>query len=410
MPRLLFVAAVLLFCVTARAQQLLKDDTGRSLMLHPASRIVALAPFLTEAAFAAGVGDMLVAVDPLSDYPPEAARLPKVPTGTAFSVDAVVALKPDLVLAWRDGIRAQDVDRLTEKGITVYLAQARHLEDVPHLLEAIGQFTGRDTKEVEMRFVGTLAQLQRANARKPKMGVFLEIWNRPLTTVSGDHFLSEAVEICRGENVFGRLTGIAPRVDWEEVQQINPFVILGVGSASNAEEFRANWRLRATIPAVQASRLVYLDTEALQRPTVRTPDAIATLCAELDQVRVRFALIAPEEATKFALAGAPAPPVSVLRLPATALERDVAAAFAARSSAAAPPPTATPAPPATVAQRQSAPVVSAAAAPAPMAAAPAQAPASAPTKKDAPEASVAPSPAPREEQPARRARPSQFGM
>jgi iron complex transport system substrate-binding protein len=398
MPRILFVAA-LIFCGSACAQVLLRDDAGRSVLLRPASRIVALAPFLTEAVFASGAGDLLVAVDALSDYPSEAARLPKVATGTAFSVTEVVALKPDLVLAWRDGIRGQDVDRLTEKGITVYLAQARHLEDVPRLLEAIGKFTGRDTKQVEMRFVATLAQLQRANSAKPKMGVFLEIWNRPLTTVSGDHFLSEAVEICRGENIFGRLTGMAPRVEWEEVQLANPFVILGVGSASNAEEFRANWRLRPTVPAVQASRLVYLDTDALQRPTVRTPQAIASLCAELDQVRVRSALIAPEAAAKYAV-GSTQEPASMLRLPSTAMERDLAAAFAARSSTAAKPPAASQATPPPVPQRNSAPVVAASRqATAPAASAPVAPPAN----------PAAPSPAP-EEPAAKPRRPSQFGM
>jgi iron complex transport system substrate-binding protein len=403
MPRFLFVA-ILIFCGSACAQVLLKDDAGRSVLLRPASRIVALAPFLTEAAFASGAGDLLVAVDTLSDYPAEAARLPKVATGTAFSVNEIIALKPDLVLAWRDGIRAQDVDRLTEKGITVYLAQARHLEDVPHLLEAIGKFTGRDTRQVEMRFVATLAQLQRANAAKPKMGVFLEIWNRPLTTVSGDHFLSEAVEICRGENIFGRLTGMAPRVEWEEVQLANPFVILGVGSASNAEEFRANWRLRPTVPAVQASRLVYLDTDALQRPTVRTPEAIASLCAELDQVRVRAALIAPESAAKYAL-GASEAPASVLRLPSTAMERDMAAAFAARSQTAVTPRAASQAALPAFAQKNSAPI--AAASPQmPAPAASQQGPVAAPSKSEP----ASPAAAPPAQQESKPRRPSQFGM
>ena len=335
MPRLLLLL-LLLACASARAQLLINDDAGRSVLVrHKFTRIVTLAPFLTEAVYAAGAGDLLVGVDALSDYPPEATKLARVPTGAGFSLDAIAALKPDFVLAYKGGIRMEDVEAMSGFGATVYVAQARHLEDVPRLLQAIGAVTGRDTRKPIADFEGKVGAIKRANANKPKLAVFLEIWNRPLTTVGGDSLLTEAIGLCRGQNVFSQLGGIAPQVDFDEVNAANPYLILGVNSASNADEFHANWTSHRNIRAVQAGRLMYFESETLQRPTVRTVDSVSRLCYEMDQLRLHDALIAPSEA--YAMAKGPVNASSdadeMLRRPMTSVERDVAAVLAGSSYA-----------------------------------------------------------------------------
>ena len=115
--------------------------------------------------------------------------------------------------------------------------------------------------------------------------MFLEIWNRPLTTVSGEHFLTEALEICRAENVFSDRKGVAPKISWAEVEEKNPYVIVGAGSASSLGEFRSNWVKRQALTAVKSERLLFIPDETIARPTPRTPEGIAKLCAELDNIR-----------------------------------------------------------------------------------------------------------------------------
>lgn len=268
------------------AQLSVRDDLSRTLIVKKAAtRVVTLAPFLTEILFAAGAGDLAVGVDDLSDYPPQAASLPRLPTGASFSIERVAALKPDLVLAWRDGIRRGDVDRMSATGATVFVATARELDDVPRLMQVVGQLTGRDPTRAIGEYEDKLARLRRDNAFKVKLPTFIEIWNRPLTTVSGQHFLSEALEICRGENVFAELPGSAPKVSWEAVQSKNPVVIVGAGSASSLGEFRANWQMRQSLAAVKAERLLFVTDDTVSRLTPRTPDGIARLCTEFDQLR-----------------------------------------------------------------------------------------------------------------------------
>lgn len=281
-----FALAALALALPSAAQLSIRDDMNRPIILKaPAKRIVTLAPFLTEIVFAAGAGDLAVGVDEHSDFPPEVLAVPKVATGPAFNIERLAKLKPDLVLAWRDGIKREDVDRMTSAGAVVYVASARQLEDVPRLLQAVALLTGRDATRAMSDFETKIAKLRRDNAAKPRLTAFMEIWNRPLTTVSGEHFLTEALGICKAENVFSDRTGIAPKVSWEDVLAKDPQVIISAGSASSAREFRANWQARQSMGAVKAQRMVFMAEETISRPTPRTPEGIAKLCAELDGIR-----------------------------------------------------------------------------------------------------------------------------
>jgi len=264
----------------------LKDDLGRTVeMKEPAKRIVTLAPFLTELVFTAGAGDRVVGVSAYSDYPPAAKKLPQVSSALSWSLEEIAALRPDLVLAWRDNMRPEDVSRLTAFGIAVYVADARNFEDVPRALEAIGRLVGRDTSGAVGAYRDKLARLRLQYESKPRVTALLEIWHSPLTTIAGRHFMNEALEICGAKNVFADLSGVAPVVGWEEVILRDPDVIVGINSAGSEKDFRAAWSERATLRAVMQRHLVYADADRLQRLTARTPDGVASLCAAIDRVR-----------------------------------------------------------------------------------------------------------------------------
>lgn len=283
---LLLGPAALFALPPAAAAIALTDDLGRTVNLESAARrVVTLAPFLTELAFSAGAGASVVGVSAYSDFPREAARLPQVATAAGLSLERIAALHPDLILAWKDGVRPEDVERLAKFGAAVFVAEGRTLEDVPRLLRAIGSLTGHDASAAAGAYEGELAALRRANARKPRVSAFLEIWSNPLTTVSGRHFMNEALAICGADNVFADLPGVAPVVSWEELYVRDPQVIVGVGSADNARDFAARWKVHGTLSAVKAGRLVYVDPDRLQRITARTPAGIAQLCAAIDRVR-----------------------------------------------------------------------------------------------------------------------------
>ncbi len=284
--RRIAAAALAFFAATAAAEIVVRDDLGRTVRLaRPAQRIVTLAPFLTELAFSAGAGPRVVGVSAHSDFPAEARSLPQVASAVALSVESVAALRPDLVLAWQDSIRAEDVERLAPFGIVVFVAQARRLDDVPRLLDVIGRLAGRDVSGVAREYRAALARLRREHEHAQRIPVLLEVWHRPLTTIAGAHWMNEALALCGADNAFSDLPGVAPVIPWEQVYARDPSAIVGAGSAASAAAFAANWSERASLGAVKRSRMVFVDADTIQRPTLRLALGVGQLCAGLDRLR-----------------------------------------------------------------------------------------------------------------------------
>lgn len=282
--------AVLALLVLAAAPALAAvgavDDLGRKVELpQPARRIVTLAPFLTELVYSAGAGDRLVGASAYSDYPEEARRLPQVATAASFSIEEVAALRPDLVLAWRDSARIEDLRRLEKLGIPTFVTEARRLDDAARILQAVGALTARDVSAAAARYRERLERLRARYAGRRSVPVFLEVWHQPLQTIGERHWISEALALCGARNAFADLPGVAPLVSWEEVYRRDPPVVVAAGSRDGEERFRANWRARGTLSAVRAGRLVFVDADTLHRPTLRLAEGVTRLCEGIDRAR-----------------------------------------------------------------------------------------------------------------------------
>jgi len=104
-------------------------------------------------------------------------------------------------------------------------------------------------------------------------------------SIAGPHWINEALEICGAENAFADLPGVAPHVSWEELYARDPALIVGAGSARDAAQFRAQWRERATLQAVKQGRLVFVEGDLIQRPTLRLADGVAALCEAIAALR-----------------------------------------------------------------------------------------------------------------------------
>ena len=272
-------------CTASAASITQRDDLGRNVeMAAPAKRVVTLAPFLTELAFSAGAGDRLVGVSEHSDYPAAAKRLPQVASSAGISIESVAALQPDLVLAWDDTIRPVDVERLEALRIPVFVARARSILDVGRLYGTIERLTGTRSPQPLREFHEKLRKVLR-KPDQPAARAFLEVWHEPLTTIAGAHWMNEALAFCGATNVFQDLTGVAPVVSWEALYARDPRIIVGAGSARDAAAFRAQWRDRTTLDAVKHGRLVFVEADLIQRPTLRLADGVVQLCDGLRKVR-----------------------------------------------------------------------------------------------------------------------------
>jgi len=249
------------------------------------ARVVTLAPFITELAFEAGIGDRVVGVSAYSDYPSAARGLPEVSSANGFAIEKIASLRPDVAYVWRDSAKPEEIQRLESLGIRVVVVAARTLDEIPAALEQVAAGANVDVSAKSRAFRERVAKLRSAYSSRRRLEAFLEIWNKPLTTVAGRHYMNDALEVCGAHNVFADLPGVTPVVPWESVYARDPEVVIGAGSASDSAQFEANWRERPTLAAVKNNRLVYANPDTLQRPSLRIVEGIAKLCDDLDRAR-----------------------------------------------------------------------------------------------------------------------------
>ncbi len=281
-------AALLLALLGTKALALgVVDDYGKSVTLQkPAARVVALSPHLTELAYAAGGGARLVGAVDYSNYPEEARKLPRVGSGFGIDLEAVIALKPDLVLAWPNPASVQAIDRIASLGIPVYRSEERELEDVPRTLERLGALLGTDraAREAAARFRARAQALAAEYRGRARVRVFYEIWDAPLATVNGEHLISKVIALCGGENVFAALPGLAPEIDREAVFRADPDVVIASTESGEPPAWLDAWK-RLGLPAAARGQLYAIRSSLIDEPTPRVLEGAERLCRILDRVR-----------------------------------------------------------------------------------------------------------------------------
>ncbi len=282
----LWAAAPLL----AGADLAVRDDTGQEIRLKaPARRIVTLAPHAAESLFAAGAGDRLVGTVNFSDYPEAARKVPQVGGYDRFDLEAVVALKPDLVIGWQSGNAPAQLDKLKALGVPVFVLQPNRLEDVAGQLEQMGRLAGTEAvaNAAAARFRERLAGLRKAYGGKPPVRVFYQVWKTPLMTVGRPQIISDLIHLCSGDNVFGKLDQMAPTVSVEAVLAADPEVIVASGMGDDRPEWLDDWRQWKNVTAVKRQNLFHISPYILQRHTPRLLDGAERLCAVLEEARTR---------------------------------------------------------------------------------------------------------------------------
>ena len=266
------------------------DDTERELCLAaPAERIVALSPSVTEMLFAAGAGERVVGVVSFSDYPEAARSLPQVGSYDRLDLESLLALDPDLVVAWAGGNPGQQVERLDELGLPVFRSDAANFEQIATTLERFGRLAGSvdtgDTAARELR--ESVAALGERYVDAAPVEVFYQVWEQPLMTVNGEHWISRALSLCGGVNLFADEAPLVPRLSREAVLAADPEVITTGGMGKADSTWLDAWRQWPQMTAVVRDNLYFINPDLVQRATPRLVEGTRTLCQHLDSARER---------------------------------------------------------------------------------------------------------------------------
>ncbi|MFQ1656322.1 cobalamin-binding protein [Aeromonas veronii] len=245
------------------------------------SRVVSVVPHLTELLYDIGAGDKLVAVDDASDYPAEVKTKPKVANYRSINVEALLAQKPDLILGWRSA-QSRMLAPLEQLGIPVFYSEPTDFASLATEMRALGKLLGveKSANEAADRYLARLHSLQQLYGQPTGVKVFYQLWYPPLTSVSGNAWPAQAIELCGGVNVMSNARTPYPQVNIEQVIRANPALIL---AGSQDPDALRHWRKWPNLDAVQHQRLDLINSDELHRFTPRALNAVEQVCQAITQ-------------------------------------------------------------------------------------------------------------------------------
>jgi len=295
------LALVLPLAGTSQAQTAIhvSDDAHHVLTLaRPATRVISLAPSLTELLYEAGAGDRLVGTVDYSDYPPAARSVPRIGSNQTLDLERIAIRRPDLILVWFHGNATREVDQLAALGVPMFNLEPRHIPDLAGALERIGQLMGTSTvaRIAAQRFRERYAALQARYAGRTPVRVFYQIEAKPLLTINDQQIISDAIRLCGGINVFGKEALLVPQLSTESVVAANPDIILtslwNSGGQESGSAVRAPqdpglriWARFSSMKAVKTGQLWLISGDLISRHGPRILDGAQAICSALDAVR-----------------------------------------------------------------------------------------------------------------------------
>jgi cobalamin transport system substrate-binding protein len=247
------------------------DEIGRTILVRPdPQRIVSLAPSITETLFALGLGDRIVGVTSYCDYPPEATAKEKVGDTQRPSIERIIALKTDLVIASTASQLQQFVHNLEDVGTPVYVSDPRGMEGVLESIVKIGELTGtqRRAHDVTTELQGRLEKVQSRLSGTERPRVLCILASNPLITIGGKSFVTDLINRAGGRSISEDLTGDYPQYSLETAVAKRPEVILLETGEADLPP-----RLKET-PAGRSGRVFHIDENLLLRPGPRIVEGL----------------------------------------------------------------------------------------------------------------------------------------
>jgi iron complex transport system substrate-binding protein len=267
---------------TASADKTLTDQLGRHVTVSDQpQRVVSLAPSITEIVFALDQGLLLKGVTTYSDFPPEAVKLPKVGSYVHLDLEKIVALKPDLCIAIKDGNPRVVAQRLESLKIPVYAVHPNNLETIMKTVLEIGSLlNAKDqadklVQNMDLR-IQKVTSLVAKSTYRPR--VFFQIGVSPIVSVGTHTFIHELIVAAGGINLAAGPIPY-PRFSREKVLALSPEIIIITSMARSAvfDKIKAEWEKWPNMPAARNQRIYVEDSNFFDRPTPRLVDGLELL-------------------------------------------------------------------------------------------------------------------------------------
>ena len=249
-----------------------------------ALRVITLSPHTTELAYAAGLGDNLVGVSAYSDYPPQAQEIEQISDYRSMNIERIVALQPDLVIAWKGGNPEKQLNQLKAFNIPIFYSNPKTLEEIASTIEALGKHTANPSfaraQADELR--SQVAALRKKYQQRKPISYFYTFDAKSLMTNNGAAWPQPLFSLCGGENIFADSKAAYPMVNIEEIMARAPQAVFYSTRSKQPLEWQ-QWQ--NLIPAVKNNHVFKLIGDSLGRPTPRAIQAAEQICQYFDKIR-----------------------------------------------------------------------------------------------------------------------------
>ena len=283
MLRTLGQILLLAVSVNCFASRTVTDQAGRTVILpdHP-HRLICLLPSVVDDVYALGAGSDVIAVSDYTKYPPEATRKPSIGIPLTPSIETIVSLHPDLVIASADSNREETIRQLEQVGVTIFVLNPHGIEGILSSISSLGEAIGRE--DAATHLVSQLRdRLDAVRSRvkdKPVLTVFLPIWYDPIITIGKHAFITEIIAAAGGKSITEEIPQEWPQISLETMIERKPdALVLVQGSRMSIAdvENRPGWK---TLTAIR-NHHVYIVDDRMELPSPVAFDALEDLARQL---------------------------------------------------------------------------------------------------------------------------------
>jgi iron complex transport system substrate-binding protein len=239
--------------------------------------VVSLSPNTTEAMFAIGAGDLLVGRSRQCDHPPEAERLPTTGDYANPNLEAIIALRPTLVIGEQGPVGPQIEHKLRAHGVDTFFPVTDSVADITAMLRKLGGRVAhaQSARQLAQRIDTRIGQLATWAYPREPVSVIMVFDVSPIFVAGPGSFPDELLRLAGGNNPITR-GGKWPTIDIEHLLSLNPAVIIdamGVGHAAVSRVGEApGWNALA---AVKEGRVRRLSSSAALRPGPRIAEGLS---------------------------------------------------------------------------------------------------------------------------------------
>jgi ABC-type Fe3+-hydroxamate transport system substrate-binding protein len=279
----LLLLLFLLSPATCLASRTLTDDLGRTVVVPDLPhKLVCLAPSIVDDVYSLGAGPDVIAVSDYTTYPAEASKKPSIGAPLKPSLEKIIALRPDLVLATGDFNQIPAIDQLFRHGIPVFTVNPHGIAGIHKSIVSLGRALNRDAEAAALLHdLQTREQSIRQRIQgKPVVRLFMPVWYDPIITVGKHAFLTELIEMAGGSSITSDIAQEWPQVSLEAILARKPDALLLIkGSKMSIAELenRPGWQALA---AVRERRVFYVD-KLIELPSPAAIYAMEGLAKEL---------------------------------------------------------------------------------------------------------------------------------